>query len=241
MIRGHVGIDRQRGAPRQGRELQLRELDDDAVGRRQLRQPLDERHPDVPTQHGWMGLVGGQERCRQGGRGRLALRPGDPDRRRWAQAQEQIRLADEGGRSGSAGAGGGQASESITQARFRRREVGVDRGRRRDEVGLPPGACRVNRRPRHDVQALLGQVRHGRRKGLEGPAVIAGHDRARTKQEAGQRNAAAGEAQHGYVTAFQGAGSDVGHRQPVQIDGLPARGGRSRAAHADCHPVSGVP
>src|SRR2546427_758916 len=102
-----------------------------------------------------MGLVGGQERGRQGGRGRLALRPGDPDRRRWAQAQEEIRLADEGGRSGSAGAGGGQASESITQARFRRREVGVDRGRRRDEVSLLPGACRVNRRPRHHGQALL--------------------------------------------------------------------------------------
>ena len=91
-----VRVDRDRRAARQRRQLQLRQLDHDAMLRRQLRQALDERNPDVPAEHDRVRRVRCQDRGDQRRRRRLALRPGDTDRRRRAEAKEQVGLRDEG-------------------------------------------------------------------------------------------------------------------------------------------------
>ena len=51
VIRGHVGVDGDRRAARQRRQLQLGQLEHDAMRRRQLGQALHERHADVAAQH----------------------------------------------------------------------------------------------------------------------------------------------------------------------------------------------
>ena len=61
VVGGHVRVDRDRRAARQRRQLELGELDDDAMVRRQLGQPLDERDADVPAEHDRVRRVGGED------------------------------------------------------------------------------------------------------------------------------------------------------------------------------------
>jgi hypothetical protein len=50
VVGGDVRVDSQRRPARERRQLQLGQLDDDAVRRRELRQALDQRDPDVAAQ-----------------------------------------------------------------------------------------------------------------------------------------------------------------------------------------------
>jgi hypothetical protein len=87
-----VGVDRDVGAARHGRQLELGELEDDPVPLGQLRQSLHQRRADIAAQEDRFGTLpehGGGQRAR----GRLALRAGDADRQRRAQAQEEVDLA----------------------------------------------------------------------------------------------------------------------------------------------------
>ena len=65
VVGGHVGVDGDGRAARQGRQLELGQLDDDAVVGRQLRQPLHERRPDVPAEHRRVERVRGEDRVRE--------------------------------------------------------------------------------------------------------------------------------------------------------------------------------
>ena len=135
-----VRVDGDRRAARQRRQLELRQLDDDAVLRRELGQPLDERDPDVAAEDHRVVGIRGEDRGDQRRRRRLALRPGDPDRRGRAEAQEQVRLGDECRRGRRIRAvPSDEILERRPQARLGRRVVGVDRRRRRDERGAGPG------------------------------------------------------------------------------------------------------
>ncbi len=102
VVRGDVRVDGDGRAARQRRELELRKLVDDPMLRRQLGEPVEDRHADVPAQHDGMARIGGQDRRRERRGGRLALGARHPDRRRDAQSQEQVGLGDEGRRRGIA-------------------------------------------------------------------------------------------------------------------------------------------
>ena len=95
MVRGDVGVDRHGRPARQGRQLQLGQLVDDAVVGRQLEQALDDRQADVATEDDRVPFVGGEDRGGQRRGRRLALRAGHPDRRRRAQPEEEVRLRHE--------------------------------------------------------------------------------------------------------------------------------------------------
>ena len=85
-----------------------------------------------------MRRVGGEERGGERRRRRLALRAGDPDRRRRAEAQEQVHLGHERRRRGSPASERDERLERRPQPRLGRRVVRVDRRRRRDERGAGP-------------------------------------------------------------------------------------------------------
>ena len=130
VVGGDVRVRRDGRAARQRRQLQLGELDDDAVARGQLGQPLDERPADVPAEDRRMVAVGREQRMGQRGGRRLALRAGDPDRRRRAEPQEQVDLGHDRRRVRvPARAAIDDVAEGGPQARLRRRVVGVDRRR----------------------------------------------------------------------------------------------------------------
>jgi hypothetical protein len=95
VIGGHVRVDGDGRPLRQGRQLEFRQLHDGSFVRAQLGQPLDEGRADVAAQDHPVIGVAGQDRGGQGRGGRLALRARDPDRRRRAEAQEEIGLRDE--------------------------------------------------------------------------------------------------------------------------------------------------
>ena len=123
VVRGDVRVDRDRRPARQGRQLELGELDDDAVVRRQLGQPLDRA---------------GSRCCRRGPPGGTGRRPGSravsadvvvlplvpvtPIGRRRAQAEEQVRLGDERRARGSPAARA--ATSACSAARSRGSVVG---------------------------------------------------------------------------------------------------------------------
>ena len=148
MVRRDVGVDGHGRAARQRRQLELGQLVDDAMLRRQLEQPLDDRDPDVAAEHDRVGRIGGQQRRGQRGRRGLALGAGHADGRRRAEAQEQVRLGDErrDRRGRRRPAPSTSARQRGAQARLGRREVGRDRGRRGDER-RPPPRSRPGRRP----------------------------------------------------------------------------------------------
>ena len=153
VVGGDVRVDRDGRAARQRRQLQLGQLVDDPVVGRQLGQPLDERDPDVPAEDDRVGRVGGQDgRGQRRGRG-LALRPGHADRRRRAQAQEQVRLGHEG--RDASGRRRARASTSARSAARRRGSVvgksGVIDGEVATSVGVRPGRGRVDVRPQREA------------------------------------------------------------------------------------------
>ena len=121
VVRGDVGVDRDRRPARQGRQLQLGQLDDDPVRGGQLGQPLDERDADVAAQDDRVGRVGRQDRGGERRRRRLALRAGHPDRRRRAEPQEEVRLRDDG--RGVRVAGGARRRPAPASAPRRRGSV----------------------------------------------------------------------------------------------------------------------
>jgi hypothetical protein len=139
MVGGDVRVHGNRRAARQRRQLELRQLDHDSVPRRELRQPLDERDPDVAAQDdrviGIRGEDRGDERRRRG----LALGPGDPDRRRRAQSEEQVGFRNERRhRLVPAGSSRDELAKRLAQPRLGRREVGIDRRRGRYERRAGP-------------------------------------------------------------------------------------------------------
>ena len=157
VVRRDVGVDGHRRAARQGRQLELRQLVDDAVGRGQLGRRSTIGIPMLPPRTtGWAGSAASSAAVSDGGR-RLALRPGHADRRRRAEAQEEVRLgARARGRSVAAGAGVHERPQRRPQPRFGRREVGRDRRRGRDEVGGRPGRGGIDlrtQRQRHGPPA----------------------------------------------------------------------------------------
>ena len=90
-----VRVDRDRRAARQRRQLQLGQLVDDPVVGRQLGEPVEDRHADVPAEDDGVDRVRGEDRGRHRACGGLALGPRYPDRRRHAQPEEQVRLRDQ--------------------------------------------------------------------------------------------------------------------------------------------------
>ena len=152
---------------------------------------------DVAAQDGRVRRVGGQDRGRQRGGGRLALGPGHADRRGLAQAQEQVRLRDEGrGRRVARRARAAtRAAERGPQPRLGRREVRVDGWRGRDERRARPGRRRVHvraegQRDRADPRAPSIAVAE-----LGGRAAVVDRDAgAGVGEEPGQGDPAPGEA-----------------------------------------------
>ena len=103
MVGRDVRVDRDGGAPRERRQLELGELDDDPVLGGELGQPFDERRADVPAEERRVEGVGREDGVSERGGRRLALRPGHPDRRRGAEPEEQVGLGRERGRRRVAG------------------------------------------------------------------------------------------------------------------------------------------
>ena len=62
VVLGHVRVGGHGRAARQCRELQLRQLVDDAMVRAQLGQPLDDRNADIAAEDDRVTRIGGQER-----------------------------------------------------------------------------------------------------------------------------------------------------------------------------------
>jgi len=96
MIGGHVRVDGDGRPARQRRQLELGELEHDPILRAELRQSLHDGAAHVPAEDRAVGRVGREDRMGQGRRRRLTFRPTDPDRRRRAQPQEEVRLPDHG-------------------------------------------------------------------------------------------------------------------------------------------------
>ena len=135
-----VGVDRDRRPARQRRQLQLRQLVDDTVLGGQLGQPLDDRHADVAAEHDRMGRVGGQDR--RGQRRRSSSCPWSRSRRSVGATHSRRNRS---GSESSAGAVGSPAArvrdeclERGSEARLGRREVRVDRRRRRHQRARRP-------------------------------------------------------------------------------------------------------
>ena len=148
VVGGDLGVDGDGRPPRQRRQLQLGQLVDDPVVRRQLGEPFHDRDPDVAAEDGRMRWIAGEDGGGEGRGRRLALRAGHADRRGLAQAQEQVGLADEGrGERVAAGPCRDEVRERSSEAWLGRRVVGRDRRGRRDEGGPRPGRRRVDVRP----------------------------------------------------------------------------------------------
>ena len=129
MIRRDVRVHGDRRPPGQRRQLQLRELDDDAVLARQLRQSLDQGVPDVAAEHDGVRWVAGEDCGDQRGARRLALGAGHADRRRRAEAEEEVGLGhDGGGRAVAVPPRIDQGPKRGAKAGFGCRIVRVDRG-----------------------------------------------------------------------------------------------------------------
>ena len=221
-----VRVDRDGRPARQRRQLQLRQLDDDAVVRRQLRQPLDERDPDVAAEHHRMRGIRGEDRGDQRRRRRLALRAGDADRRRRAEAEEQVGLRDEGGprrvrderlqsaarsRGSVVGKSGLIDGDVATSAAPAHAEAGSTSGPASDPDRATVERC-------HRVAQLVDR-----------PAVVDRDVGALVGEEAGEGDAGSGEAQDRDRSTAQRAREHVLEREGVEVD-RPV--GRHRRAHA---------
>ena len=216
-------------AARQRGQLELRELDDHAVLGRQLRQPFDERDADVAAEDRGVHRVGGEDRRDERRGRRLALRAGDTDRRRGAQAQEQVRLLDQRRRARIARRPPvDEGSKHGAEARLGRRVVRVDDGRGRDQGDVVEHRRGVDRGPEGQLDRptfeLFDRPFQLRRRAR----VVDAHARAGIGEEAGEGDAAAREAQHGHRPVAQDAVADRGHRQRVRVD----RRCRRRHRHA---------
>ena len=219
VVRGDVGVDRDRRAARQRRQLQLGQLDDDAVLRRQLRQALDERRPDVAAQDRRVDRVRGEDRVGQRRRRGLALGPGHADRRGRAQPQEQVGLGDERRDGRVAGrAGGDERLQRRPEARLGRRVVGRDRRRRGDERRVRPRRGRIHVRAQPQGHGPAAEEADRALELRRRAAVVDRHAGAHVVQEAGQRDAAPGQAEHRDRPPVQRPGADVGHGERVEVD-----------------------
>ena len=235
VVRGDVGVDRDRRPARQRRQLELGQLVDDAVVGRQLEESLDDRDPDVPAEDDRMVRIGRQQRGSQRRGRRLALGPGHPDGRGRAEPQEEVGLRDEGrDRRVAAGAGIDQRPERRAQARLGGRVVGRDRGRGGDQVGLRPGRRRIDRRPEGERHGPPTEGRDRIAQLVRRTAVVDRHSRAGIGQEAGQCQPAASQAEDRHGTVAECPGADRVERQAVEIDrrGRRHRRHRSRSTEA---------
>ena len=211
-----MGVDRDVGAAREGRQLQLGELQHHAMRRGQLGQALDERDADVAAQHD-RGLAGAEHGRDQRAGGGLALGAGDADGGGRTEAQEEVDLADHR----DAGRRASTAASAAAQARLGGREAAADRrrgadqglARERSAPGPPPGPAAAGagapRGPRWPRASCVGRA-----------SVVDRDLGTVVGQEAGQREAAAGQAQHGHGLAPEGLQVQV-----AQVDG---RGRRCR-------------
>ena len=149
VVRRDVRVDRDGRAARQRRQLQLGQLVDDPVVRRQLGQPLDDRRSRC---------------CRRGRPGGSGRRPGSPRSARRSSSCPWCRSRRSSGPRTGAGTGRARrrgparsdrpparaatsAGERRAEARLGRRVVGVDRRRRRHERRPGPGRRRIHVRP----------------------------------------------------------------------------------------------
>ncbi len=235
VVRGHVGERRDRGPPGEGRQLQLGELDHDPIAGAQVGQPLDQGPADVPAQERPVRRVGRQQRVGQGGGRRLALRPGDPDRRRRAQAEDEVGLRDQGRNGPVAGRpAGDQVDEDGPQARLGRRVVRVDRRRRGHEGGAADGLARVDIRPGQQPDPPPVEPRGGAAQVVGRSPVVDRDRRPGVDEEAGQGDPAPGEAQDGHRQPPQGPLAETLQAELVGLDDRGRRradgvGGRARS------------
>ncbi len=232
MVRRDVRVDGNGRPARQGRQLQLRQLDHDAMLRRQLRQALDQRGPDVAAEDDRMGGIGREDgRDQRRGR-RLALRSGDPDRRRRAEAQEQVRLGHERRRRGIAAlAPQAEVAERVAHELVGGRELLVHRRRRDDESRSCPRRRAIH--PGADPVLDLAVPELGERfLELAVAAHVVDPDMGpRVVEEPGGRNSGPGKPEDRHGPPAQDACPDVRHRQSIEIE-RPL--GRHRRAHASC-------
>ncbi len=176
--------------------------------------------------------IRGEDRGDQRRRRRLALRPRHPDRRRRAEAQEQVRLRDQGRRGRvAAPVSGDERLERSPQPRFGRRVVGVDRGRRRDKGGAGPrrlgGHVRAGENPgRPPLERRDGVGKLGDRSAVVDRDVGAG-----VGEEAGQRDPAPGQPEDRHRPAAEVSRANAVERQRVEVD---RPFGRHRGAHSSC-------
>jgi hypothetical protein len=228
MVARHVRIDRNGRPTREGRQLQLGELDHDAVARRHVPEPVDQRVADVAAEEHRVRRIRREQRRCQRGRRRLALRACDADRRRIDEAQDQGGLADERRRSRVAGgAARDECVEGGAQARLGRRVVGVDAGRGRHEVGAGPRRLRVDLGAEEEADRPAVEGSHAAGELGRRPAVVDRDVGVRIEEEAGQRDPRPREAEHRHVPSAQQAAPDGVHRESVGID----RRHRRRRAH----------
>ena len=217
MVARHVRVDSYVRAARQRRQLQLGQLDDDAVDRGQLGQPLDQRDADVAAKHGRRGTRGedGGGQCR---RGCLALRAGDANGRRWAQAQEEVDLAHDGHHACVL-----DLRQGAAQAWLGGRVVAADRGRGADHGLRGEGGSWVDLGSKHQSGVRALDLRQRAAKLIAAATVVNGDLRADTGQKAGKGDAAARQAEDGY-----GPAGERVERQLLEIDRCHCR---ARHAH----------
>ncbi len=166
-----------------------------------------------------MDRVRGQDRVSQRGRRGLALGPGDADRRGRAEAEEQVRLADEGRGVGiPSSPRRHQGLELGTEPRLGRRIARRDRRRGRDEGRAGPGRRGVDPGPEAKRHVAVPEQGDG---ALERPgrtAVVDGDPGAGVREEAGERDAAPGEPQHRHRPPVEGAGAHGVQGEGVEVD-----------------------
>ena len=219
VVRGDVRVDGHRRAARQGRQLQLGQLVDDAVVGGQLGQALDDRDADVAPEHGRMGRIRGEDRGDQRGRRGLALRAGHTDRRGDAQPQEQVRFGDQRRHGRIArGSGRDERLERGPESWLGRRVIRVDRRRCRHELGVRPRRGRLDVRAQREPDCASFEGGDRVLELARGPAVIHGDACSGIGQEARQGDAAPGEPEHRHRNAIEQAAADRVHGQGVRVD-----------------------
>ncbi len=217
VVGGDVGVHGHRRAARERRQLQLGQLDDDAVPGRELEQALDQRHADVAAQDGRMHRVGSEHRVAQRGGGGLALGPGDADRGRRAQAQEQVRLAHQRRRRRIARRSGrDQPLQRTAEPRLGGRIVGGDRGRCGNQRGPRPGRLGIDPGPERQRHIAALELSDGPGERVRRSPVVDGHPCTGIGQEPRERDPAAGKPEHGDRPLRERTGAHIvaasGHR-----------------------------
>src|SRR5664280_1993603 len=192
---------------------------------RQLGQALHQRQADVSAQDRRMRTVGRKQRGRQRRRRGLALRARYPDGGTGAQPQEEIRLADQGRRSQRISlVRVHDHPQGRPQAWLGRGEVGIDTWRCRDQVGFGPCGRRIDLRTKAQTNRSTAE-RIDRSRQLAGrPAIVDRDASPGIGKETGQSDATPSQSQDRDRSAVEGAVTNAGSRQPIEVDDSPSHG-----------------